>query len=192
MKREKVTMRVKKRTVLAAAVILVTPFAAGCGLAGQIARRPGKKPPVQAEPGETQGTIPSGREPAPTRPASNATLAIERFAELYVNWSYQTLSGQERQLAAMSVGGARQAELQAAAQTARDTTLQRAGIFNRGTLVAVSPAIGGARGEYVVVTKEETGGDPEYAGLRAAFHVTLARVQAVMGGVVVSEWQPQT
>ena len=93
----------------------------------------------------------------------------------------------------MAVGDARLAELQAAAQAQRDSRIQQGGIYNRGTRRRVSaPPPVEAPGEYMVVTREETGGDQEYAGLQAAFHVTLATVQTVPGGWAVVEWRPQS
>jgi hypothetical protein len=116
---------------------------------------------------------------------------VERFANQYINWSYATLASDERRLAAESVGEARLVETQAQAQTVRDVPLRRNHIYNRGTVVAVSPANGGTANEWVVVTREQTGGDEEYAGLNAAFHVTLATVQRVSGGWTLSAWRPQ-
>lgn len=190
-------MRARLRAVLLlAALIGITPLAAGCGLAGNIERssRPAQGTPAAANPGESQGTIPAsaGEGPAPARPATTPQQAIVAYATLYINWTYQTLAAHERTLAAMAVGDARLAELQAAAQAQRDSRIQQGGIYNRGTVVGVSPAAGGSPGEYMVVTREETGGDQEYAGLQAAFHVTLATVQTVPGGWAVVEWRPQS
>ncbi len=190
-------MRARLRAVLLlAALIGITPLATGCGLAGSIAHnsRPPQGTPAATNPGESQGTIPAaaGEEPAPARPAATPQQAIVAYATLYINWTYQTLAAHERTLAAMAVGDARLAERQAVAQTQRDSRIQQGGIYNRGTVVGVSPAAGGSPGEYVVVTREETGGDQEYAGLQAAFHVTLATVQKVTGGWAVVEWQPQS
>lgn len=190
-------MRARIRAVLLlVALIGISPLAAGCGLAGGIERRSRRASvaPAQANPGESEGTVPAAAADAapPQRPAATAEQALAAFASLYINWTYRTLPAHETTLAAMAVGDARLAEREAAAQARRDSRIQQGGIYNRGTVVAVSPAAGGAPGEYVVVTREETGGDQEYAGLQAAFHVTLATVQAVPGGWAVVEWRPQS
>jgi hypothetical protein len=184
-----------RAVLLLVALIGIAPLAAGCGLAGGIERssRRTSATPAQANPGESEGTVPAAAEAAPPqRPAATAEQALAAFASLYINWTYRTLPAHETTLAAMAVGDARLAEREAAAQARRDSRIQQGGIYNRGTVVAVSPAAGGAPGEYVVVTREETGGDQEYAGLQAAFHVTLATVQAVPGGWAVVEWRPQS
>ncbi len=45
---------------------------------------------------------------------------------------------------------------------------------------------------WVIVTREQTGGDTQYEGLPAAYHVTLAKLASVPGGYAVSEWLPQS
>lgn len=184
------------RSLLILAVLIgLLPLLTGCGLAGGTAGSASTSvaAPEAANPGETQGTVPAdAREPAPVSPASTPQVAIVRFAGLYINWSYHNLAERERQLARMSVGDARQAESQAAASAQRDTALVKGGIYNRGSVITISPVIGGQPGEYGVITREETGGDEEYAGLQAAFHVTLATVQRVDRGWTVREWQPQS
>jgi hypothetical protein len=171
----------------------LTPFLTACGLL----RNPPSEShtasvPVQANPGERQGTVPSsGKEGPVVDPARSPQQAVEQFADGYINWTYRSLAADQTRLAAMAVGAARAAELQARAQTGRDIPLQRAHIYNKGSLIAVSRAIGAGPQEWVAVTQERTGGDAEYAGIQAAFHVSLARVQAVPGGWAVSAWRPQ-
>lgn len=171
------------------------PLLTGCGLLRRTGAASSRSAvaPAQSNPGEGEGTIPAGdsREAAPADPAATAPQAVERFADGYINWTYLSLAGDQGRLAASAVGAARAAELQARTQTARDTPLRRAHIFNTGTVVAVSPVVGGPAGEWVVVTREQSGGDQEYAGIGASFHVTLASVQHVAGGFAVSAWRPQ-
>jgi hypothetical protein len=188
-------MTARSRAVLLLAVLLgLTPLITGCGLAGGIEHTTSNaaSAPAQANPGETQGTIPVVAESAPARPSATAQQALTRYAALYINWTYRTLVARDAQLAAIAVSGARAVELQAAAQAKRDFALQRGRIYNRGVVVSVSQAIGGAPDEWVLVTREQTGGNQEYAGLQAAFHVTLATAQAVPGGWAVAEWHPQS
>jgi hypothetical protein len=117
--------------------------------------------------------------------------ALEAFARLYVNWTYRTLSTDQRTLAAMSVGPARLAELQAAATSRADTTIARGRISNTGQIVSVAPDLTHT-GTWMVVTREQTGGGSEYEGLQAAYHVTLAKLAIVPGGYAVEAWLPQT
>jgi hypothetical protein len=145
----------------------------------------------------------AGELPAPPSPFSSAQApaevqptpgkALEAFARLYVNWTYRTLTSNQRQLAAMSVGPARLTERQAAAASQADTTITRGHIYNTGQIVSVAPDLSqtGA-GTWVVITREQTGGNSEYEGLQAAYHVTLAKLAIVPGGYAVQAWLPQT
>ncbi len=137
-------------------------------------------PPPQAPSTETPYAV----KPTPAR-------ALAAFAALYINWTYRTLTAQQRTLAAMSVGPARLAERQAAAASEGDTAIARGQIWNRGSVVSVAPDLC-TRDEWVVVTREETGGNTQYEGLGATYHVTLARLASVPGGYAVQEWLPQT
>jgi hypothetical protein len=178
-----------------AAVVGLTLALSGCGLAGSI-----EKPttttqvPEAANPGEQQGTVPATapQSSQPVHPAASPEAAILGFASLYINWTYRNLADHERQLAASAIDDARLAESQAAASAERDRDLQQGHIYNRGAVISIAAVIGSTPGEYTVVTREETGGNPEYAGLQAAFHVTLATVQQLHGGWSVREWQPQS
>jgi hypothetical protein len=126
--------------------------------------------------------------------ARSAVAAIAAFADSYINWDAQTVSGDMSTLAARSVGEARSAMQLAAAQTAGDYELQRGGIANSGVVEAVAP-LRGAPGQYVVVTREQTTATATtaYEGLRPAWHVAIATVQeASPGEWVVSGWQPQS
>jgi pyruvate/2-oxoglutarate dehydrogenase complex dihydrolipoamide acyltransferase (E2) component len=158
-------------------------------------------------PGAVQGTTSSatpenpGEPPAPAPPAPAAqapagiqptpTKALAAFSQLYVNWTYRTLSADQRTLAAMSVGAARLAEQQAAASSQTDTTIARGHIWNSGEIVSIARDL--ARPDtWVVVTREQTGGDTQYEGLPAAYHVTLAQLARVPDGYTVELWLPET
>jgi hypothetical protein len=137
--------------------------------------------------------------PAPTSPGAQAPSSVQRtpakaltsFGHAYINWTYRTLATDQRTLAASSVGPARLSELQAAASTGRDSTLQRGRVFNRGDVVDVAPDSLRA-GWWVIVTREQTGGDAQYEGLAAAYHVTLAQLARLPGGYTVNQWLPQS
>jgi len=124
-------------------------------------------------------------------PSATVSLALQRFATVYANWSYLTLARDQSRLASMSIGAARLAELQAAASTRADTTLTRGRLSNRGTLLSVSSDL--ARpGWWVVVMREQTFGGGEYQGLASETHVTLAQVVRVGRWWAVSQWLPQS
>lgn len=143
----------------------------------------------------------AGELPAPPPQSSSAQApavvqatpikALEAFARLYVNWTYRTLTSNQRRLAAMSVGPARLAERQAATASHADTTISRGHIYNTGQIVSVAPDLSHT-GTWVLVTREQTGGSSEYEGLPAADHVTLAKLASVPGGYAVEAWLPQT
>jgi hypothetical protein len=174
-------------------LVPVTVALAGCGLAQNTSQTSSAGVPVQANAGEHEGTIPTTASTQPDRRsgASSPERAVEGFAERYINWTYRTLPAVQDQLAASSTGEARAAELQSRQQTLRDTPLARGHIYNTGTIVAVAPARTGTSGEWVIVTREQTGGEGEYAGLPPAFHVTLAAAEHLDGQWVVSAWRPQ-
>ncbi len=119
--------------------------------------------------------------------------AAEVFAATYVNWSARTVVARLRGLAQVSVGQARSAMSQAAAEIARDQELRRGGIANSGTIEAIAP-VAGQRHRYVVVTRERTTAarDNAYRGLAPAWHVSVATVTRMADGLwVVSGWQPE-
>lgn len=186
-------MRVKTQTLT---ILLITvalaPLIAGCGYASQISGPSGKSADLTPL-GEREGTIPaSAQPPAPTHPAGTPLQAIQRFVALYANWTYRTLRSHESELATMSVGAARDTALEGAARAERDTTIRRGHLANQGAAVAISPLLAGSPSDYVVVTKEQTTGDQEYAGVAPAYHVILAAVQKVSGKWAVSLWLPKS
>jgi len=147
---------------------------------------------ASGSPGEPSAPPP----PAPSEAGAanvqgTAVRALGAFASLYVNWSYQDLTSRQRTLAAMSLGSARDAELQAAASSSSDETLRAAQLRNSGTVMSVARDQG-EPGLWVIVTREQTGGSGGYEGLPPAYHVTLARLAKVPGGYAVSEWLPQS
>jgi hypothetical protein len=117
--------------------------------------------------------------------------ALASYATRYINWSYRTLTEDQQALARSSVGGARLSEQQAAAQSRNDTAITRGQVWNRGQTISISPDLA-SPGRWVVVTREQTGGNTGYEGLPASYHVTLAKLAAVPGGYAVEEWLPQS
>jgi hypothetical protein len=136
--------------------------------------------------------------PAP-RPAAaggwrSPVQAVEVFADTYVNWTAATVATHLRLLAEASVGQARSAMTLAAAQIDRDYELRRGGIANSGTVEAIAP-VTGRRDQYAVVTREQTTATNTgaYRGLQPTWHVSLATVTRVQGGLwTLSAWQPES
>lgn len=147
------------------------------------------------------------RSPAPRQHAPGSgspVLAIQQFAQQYVNWSAADVAARMRALARASVGQARSEMTLTAAQVQQDRTLGQAGIANHGTVEAVA-RLRRRRGRFVVVTREWTTAryTTAYQGLAPSWHVTLATVARVSGvggrgrgrrpqRWVVTVWQPQS
>ncbi len=149
-----------------------------------------------ANPAQNLGEPPAPPPPAPASQApasvrSTPAGAIAQFATLYMNWTWRTLAANERELAALSVGPARLSEQQAAAAAVSDSTIAQSRVYNSGQIISIAPSRTN-RTQWVVVTREQTGGDSQYDGLQASYHVTLAELaQLKNGGWTVSEWLPQ-
>jgi hypothetical protein len=140
------------------------------------------EPPAPA-PSTPAAQTPAGVQPTPTK-------ALAAFSGLYTNWTYRTLSSNQHRLAAMSVAAARLTEQQAATSSRADTTITRGHIYNSGEILSIAPDAS-TPGTWVIVTREQTGGDTQYEGLPATYHVTLAQLARIPGGYVVSQWLPQ-
>jgi hypothetical protein len=146
-------------------------------------------PQNTGEPAAPSPPSPGAQTPANVQPTPSK--AISAFASLYVNWTYRTLVEHQRTLAAMSVGAARLSERQAATSSQGDQTIARGRIYNRGQIVSIAEDQRRA-GWWVIVTREQTGGNTQYEGLPAAYHVTTAQLATVPGGYAVDQWLPQS
>lgn len=146
---------------------------------------------------ERGGRIPPGAQAAQDQLAASAAsatpqAAVERYANLYVNWRADQLAARQRQLASISLGQARAQALQAAASTAQDPKLTTSHVANHGQLISIAPGAGPASGQWVIVTTETTTGQGAYTGLPPTVHVTYATVTHRVGGWVISQWSPQS
>jgi hypothetical protein len=144
---------------------------------------------------ERSGTIPAAarhaeHQLAPGAGASAPTAALERYARLWINWTAATVVARQRQLAGSSLGQARAQALQAIATLRHDRALARSQVANHGTVVAIASALG-TPGEWVVVTRETTTGQGDYAGLPPTLHVTYAQLTHTTHRYVVCRWSPQ-
>ncbi len=146
---------------------------------------------------EQDGTIPTPAASAQGKLSAGAgqptpQAALGRYARLYTNWNSTNVAGVQRQLASISLDGARAQALQAAASYQRDTTLVASKVANAGTVISIAAGQGDARGRWVIVTSETTTGQGDYTGLPATVHVTYAQVAHQPTGWIVTEWSPES
>ena len=145
---------------------------------------------------ERDGTVPAPAQATIDRIASDAAsgtpqAALARYALLYINWTAADVAAEERELAAISLGQARAQALQAATSVAGDPELTKSAVSNTGTVIAISSGRGAATGLWVLVTREQTTGQGDYAGLPPTLHVIYAQLTHTTTGWVVTRWQPQ-
>jgi hypothetical protein len=185
-------------TLIAAAAI------AGCGISNPYQHATTRSTSTATSTASSPAANPAqnpGEQPAPPPPTpasqtpasvqSTPADAITQFATLYINWTWRTLAAHERELAALSVGPARLSEQQAAAAAAGDTTITQSRVFNSGQIISIARSRTNTK-QWVIVTREQTGGNSQYDGLQASYHVTLAQLaQLNNSGWTVSEWLPQ-
>ena len=95
-------------------------------------------------------------------------------------------------MASLAVGAARLTDEQIAAS--QSTTVDLAGhrVQNRGVVLAITPGRALARGQWIIVTQEQTTGTGRYMGLPTSVHVTLSRVTRRGRSWAVSEWSPKS
>ena len=181
-----------RATVIGALAVAIGAATAGCQdpyastdpqreFAPDAARRHASRPGPAARPlvpGAARGSR------SPRRVASS-------FGELWVNWDWRTVGGQQRALARRATGQlARQ--LQANASSARiDATLARDKPGSRGAVTAVDLIATRERVTGIVVTREQTftNGRADLGGRRyRVYRIHLRRDQ---DGWEVSGWEPQ-
>jgi hypothetical protein len=190
--------------VLAAALM----FLGGCGagspksgssaLGRSFARTPRSTSQAAASigdpPPERNGTLPASsarRQSTPSWAAPSPHAALLRYALVYTNWEATSLRSRERQLASLAVGTARLTAEQAAASHSAAAALVASHVHNRGVVLSIAPGQGVARGQWIIVTQEQTTGVGPYAGLPPTLHVTFARTELSGHGWAVSEWTPR-
>jgi hypothetical protein len=165
------------------------PFAAAPGPASTAATRRGEWPTEQ------HGAIPPGaahRQSTPSALAATPQAALARYALLFTNWRAASLPSVERQLAALAVGAARLIAEQIATSHSATAALASNHVQNGGVVLSIAPGQGPARGQWVVVTQEQTTGTGPYAGLPPTLHVTLAHTERLSHGWAISSWTPRT
>ena len=160
----------------------------GCGISDPYTKQPRPAPADTVTRGDHDGP------PAPSAPVSAGAVAptpqaaLDRYGAIYVNWTAGTLPAVQRRLASISTG---QARAQAVAEgEAPPRSVSTYAVSNSGRVVAVAAGQGAKRGEWAVITIEQTAGDGPYQGLPATSHVTWATVQRHGAGWLVSGWYP--
>lgn len=182
----------------------------GCGSAAPPASSPLGRPleaeriPVSRAPApagdplaERGGTVPQGQVAAQDTVAADSIsttpqMTLRRYALAYTNWTAANLPTTEQRLVSLAVGPARLIAEQTAASGSAIAGLVASHVTNKGVVVAIDAGEGPARGQWVVVTQEQTSGSGVYAGLPPTLHVSFARVRRVDRGWAVSEWTPRT
>lgn len=153
--------------------------------------------PVGDPPEERNGRLPQGQAAAENEPTANSIApspqaALRRYALAYTNWNGTSLEAHERQLSTLAVGAARLAAEQTAASHGAAAELAANQVQDDGVVLAIAPGQGPARGQWIVVTQEQTTGTGFYAGLPPTLHVTLASTRHLSDGWVISGWTPRT
>lgn len=153
--------------------------------------------PTGDPPLERNGTVlPSQaaeeNQSAPGTAAASPQAILHRYALTYINWQATSLPPHERALASLAIGPARLAAEQTAASQSVTASLTAHHVENKGVVLAITAGQGPARGQWVVVTQEQTTGTDPYAGLPPAPHVIFARARRLAQGWVVSEWSPRS
>ena len=203
-------MRHRPAALTVAAATTLALISAGCGISNPYAKvtattRPATtttttRPAVSgtdADPvRERGGKIPPAATRTQSRLASGAgaptpMAALERYAQLYINWTATDLPAEQQRLASISLGSARAQALQAAASYRHDLTLIVSHVTNAGTVVAIAAGQGAAAGQWVVVTSETTSGQGDYQGLPTQLHVTYAQLTHTPSGWLVTVWEPR-
>jgi hypothetical protein len=144
---------------------------------------------------ERNGTVPKSQaagenKPAPGTAAASPQAVLRRYALAYINWQATSLPAHERALASLAIGPARLVAEQTAASQSATASLVAHHVENKGVVLAITAGQGPARGQWVVVTQEQTTGTGPYAGLPPTPHVTFARAKRLGRGWFVSEWSP--
>jgi hypothetical protein len=189
------------------AAALLTVLLAGCGLTDPYQQRTTTAHRTtttavttradQADPvPERGGAIPRSARTAEDKLAAAAArptprAALERYAQIYLNWNAHDVVAVQRELASISLGQARAQALQASVSAARDPELSAIQLANHGQVIAISPGQSSAAGRWVIVTSEQTTGQGDYHGLPPTQHIIYAQLTPTRSGWVVSQWAPQ-
>jgi hypothetical protein len=172
------------------AVVGVAGLLAGCGLTNPNNATLGSRTPTKTKTAAT--TTPAATATTKQSTPHNAgsasqQAAIVQYADLWCNWTTGDLMAHERQLEAISVGGARsQEEAAIAAPTEGGTHLT-----NTCKIESLSLGRGDASGKWVLVTSSQTT-SLHLQSLAPQFHVTYATLAKRGSTYLVNSWLPQS
>ena len=174
---------------LAGVAILV----AGCGLKdpNTVALGASTSTTSTTAPASAQ-TFTTSQHTAPNAGGASPQAAIEQYAALWCNWTTADLHAHERQLEALSVGGARtQEQLALASPTQQQGDTGPTDVTNTCKVESLAPGLADAAGQWVLVTASQTS-TPGTAPLPAQYHVTYVGLAHQGGRYLVDSWLPQS
>lgn len=171
------------RTLIAASAVAAT--LAGCAT-DPYAEDPKPLPPAGEEPSKPVEQ-PRDRIPA-TAYSPTPEAAGRRAAELAGNWTRETVVDRYTELARHTIGQARDAAQQVAAQADTDPQLTAPGARSIAIVHAVTAYGRGRKRRLIIVTHETVTADP----IRdSRWRVTVAEAERREVGWAVSRWEPQ-
>jgi len=171
---------------------------AGCGLSNPNTASLGSPqattatttPLATSTAGPAQATTAQPDQPvARNAGASTRQAAIAQYAKVWCNWTTADLHAHERELEAISVGGARtQEQLALAAATQPGGTTH---VTTTCTVESLAAGRGDAAGKWVLVTASHTS-TPNMPTLPAQYHVTYVTLARRDGRYLVNSWLPKS
>ncbi len=175
------------------AVAGVAVLVAGCGLKDPNTVALGSSTSTTSTTASASApTITTSQKTAPTAGGPSPQAAIEQYAALWCNWTTADLHAHERQLEALSVGGARtQEQLALASPTQQQGDSGPTDVTNTCKVESLAPGLADAAGQWVLVTASQTS-TPGTAALPAQYHVTYVGLARQGGRYLVDLWLPQS
>lgn len=158
---------------------------AGCGLHNPNTASLGTTTPVHTT---STATTPTTTDTTPANAGgSSVQAAIRQYANLWCNWTTSDLVSHERQLEAISVGGAREQEEAAIAAP----TESGEHLTNTCKIEALSRGMADAAGKWVLITASQTS-TRTMPSIATQFHVTYATVAQRGSRYLINSWSPQS
>jgi hypothetical protein len=170
------------RRTVAAVLTALALMVAGCGLEDPYANQPED---ATEETASTTTEAPQPPEAAPGREPAGRRDALERFAQTWMTWSFETLADTRKRLAALAGEALRERMLRYASDAEDDLALRTANSSNGGSVEGVLLRRGAPA---LVVTRETTRfGD---GGEQSGYFVYEADAEQIDGTWKVVEWRP--
>jgi hypothetical protein len=173
---------------LAGVAVLVT----GCGLKDPNTVALGSSTSTTSAAPASTPTITASQQTASSAGGGNPQAAIEQYAALWCNWTAADLHAHERQLEAISVGGARtQEQLALAAPSQQPGDTGPNDVTNTCKVESLAPGRADAAGKWVLVTASQAA-TPGTPPLPAQYHVTYITLARQGARYLVDSWLPQS